>query len=604
MMRKKLNLKKADGFLLWAIMYCAFIVLAAANKGFCEEVSIDVAKKVAESKIAQHISLYGDWNGSSSPVISTWEKVMRNDVFVAYNFSVEPSGHLLIAADDALSPVLLYSSSSAFYPLNEKRPDAIEAWVVPQLYQNVEGLFAQRLAIKTSMRSSGSHSDESRIAKAWSQYTDTGFSRRSVMRNQNYVTTVAGPLLTTKWGQGFPYNKYTPDDGCPSRHTLSGCVAIAWAQLLRYWSWPETGEGESSYLWEGLTQSVDFSKTVYDWENMPDELILGKSTIEEMNAVAELIYHMGVAAQMHFGCYGSASTQWAYEILSKHFKYKDSLQYYNRDDYPCSHKWFELFKTELDADPPRPVVFAILSVQQSGHKVLVDGYQTDENADLIHINYGWNGNYNGFYNISANFSCGRYTWSTDNQMIVTGIEPDNAAPEVDAGYDIYADELTSVKLEGNAHDPEMIGIASFKWTQISGDQVNLSDADTLNPTFTAPEVDSDSELVFQLRADDKNRAFDVDTCTVIVIDTDSGDSSYTDDTGTGDTEDTEDNSDGADNTQKNDNETDEAGSDNESPPSSLVDNSSAQDLNSGSGSSDASSSGYHIACFISALLGG
>ena len=48
---------------------------------------------------------------------------------------------------------------------------------------------------------------------------------------------------------------------------------------------------------------------------------------------------------------------------------------------------------------------------------------------------------------------------------------------------------------GRGTDPDG-DIAIYEWTQISGTSVDLIDPFTPNPSFTAPDVDPDEELVF------------------------------------------------------------------------------------------------------------
>ena len=130
---------------------------------------------------------------------------------------------------------------------------------------------------------------------------------------------------------------------------------------------------------------------------MPDVLTTDASTQAQKDAVSLLMYHVGVAAEMDYGCgdEGSSSSAWADEILDLYFGYKSSMQFYDRASIATAAQWFALFKAELDADPPRPVILSILS--NGGHEVVVDGYQSDFLlGDLVHINFGWGGDSDDF----------------------------------------------------------------------------------------------------------------------------------------------------------------------------------------------------------------
>jgi chitinase len=105
--------------------------------------------------------------------------------------------------------------------------------------------------------------------------------------------------------------------------------------------------------------------------------------------------------------------------------------------------------------------------------------------------------------------------------MVTGIEPQNNPPVVQAGDDVVAEEQTEVTLSvTSVSDPEGVGISGYSWNQIAGPGATIANATTPTPTIGTPDVDEISELVFQVRVTDLNRAFGEDTCMVTVNNTD------------------------------------------------------------------------------------
>jgi hypothetical protein len=521
------------------VLIIGLVLIVSAGIGICEGVDQATARRVAENALHGHIALHGDWNGTTTPAVAHGEAVSHQGIVVAYNFAVRPTGHVLVAVDDALSPVLLYSARSSFDAQRVNRKEAIENWIIPEIHHQVNAVNAYRASGAGFARSAALSTDARRIAAAWAAYATGDLSdlqedtqSRSLIgdNESEFERTLAagatvGPLLTTAWGQFSPYNLMTPDDGCVSGHTLTGCVATAWAQLLRYWAWPIQGTGAGSYTWWSQTltpldQTLSANFEVnYGWDLMPDVLSQESSDLEK-EAVSQLMYHMGVAAQMDYGCDGSGSNVYADEVLGEKFKYKqDTLLQVNRTSTSHSgEEWFALIRAELDADPPRPVVFSIYDAS-GGHEVIIDGYQTSP-TDMVHINFGWEGYEDGYYNISFNFEAGDSWWVANSQDIVIGIEPDNARPVVEAGGLQVVEEAALVQLSGSAVDPEGVGIRGYAWRQISGPAVTLSAPDATDPAFTAPDVHAETDLAFQLRADDANRAFATDTCTVTVRNTD------------------------------------------------------------------------------------
>ena len=76
-------------------------------------------------------------------------------------------------------------------------------------------------------------------------------------------------------------------------------------------------------------------------------------------------------------------------------------------------------------------------------------------------------------------------------------------PVPDAGADQVVNEQATGTLHGVATDLSG-GTVTHTWTQVSGPSVTLSDAASLTPTFTAPLVDHDTPLTFELSATGQN----------------------------------------------------------------------------------------------------
>ncbi len=531
-MRSKFHLNKGNFKTIRSGILSLGCFLAAmwVSLAFAGPVELATARRVADNTLRHHVALYGDWNGTTRPVVAAGAPVVFEGGSVAYNFAVHPSGHVLVAVDDLISPVLLYSTRSAFDPSRAGQPQSLESWIIPETHRHVRNV-RERAAAGTLTRSAGAATEAGRrIARAWAYYA--GEPADAAARGTLLETAATargatvGPLLTTTWHQIGPYNLQTPEDTCGQ--TLTGCVATAWAQLMRYWRWPITGTGTASYVWtdsndDNHTLSVDFDTAApYEWDNMPSTL--SDSTAAQKDAVSLLMYHVGVAAEMQWGCSVSASSAWADEVLPIYFRYQAGATYYGPAELSglISTERFAILKAELDADPPRPAILSIFTAAEDvGHEVVVDGYQTTDTGNFVHINFGWEGSYDGYFNFDNDIQTDPYTWEAQNHQFVVGIQPDNDPPVVDAGADQSVNEATQVQLSGSATDPEAAGMA-YRWTQTSGPAVTLANATTLTPIFTAPGVSSQTNLVFQLRADDLNRAWAADTVTVTVANTGGG----------------------------------------------------------------------------------
>ena len=113
-----------------------------------------------------------------------------------------------------------------------------------------------------------------------------------------------------------------------------------------------------------------------------------------------------------------------------------------------------------------------------------------------------------------------YFWSTysDTDSTIVNVRFINETPRADAGPDQNVDEETTVTLDGsNSFDPDD-GIESYRWQQISGLSVSLSDPEAVQPTFEAPEAGPDGvSFTFELTVADLGGLQSSDTTIVNVI---------------------------------------------------------------------------------------
>ncbi len=91
--------------------------------------------------------------------------------------------------------------------------------------------------------------------------------------------------------------------------------------------------------------------------------------------------------------------------------------------------------------------------------------------------------------------------NTEVEYVTIAVSADNDPVVIDMGPDQNVSEGDSVTLGAAVVDPEGY-ITISNWEQVSGPSVELDNADTLSPTFSAPESTEDSELVFKLTSSD------------------------------------------------------------------------------------------------------
>ena len=198
------------------------------------------------------------------------------------------------------------------------------------------------------------------------------------------------PLTGAEWDQDSPYWGKIPGDSY-----LTGCVATALAQIMYKWKHPVQGTGSKEYTYNSQQFSADFGNTTYDWANMLPTY--GYSdTQTQKDAVATLMYHVGVAVSMKYGTSAStAVSRDAVFALYDYFGYDAGMANETRSKY-SDDAWKELIYNELAAGRP---VFYSGSSGDSGHAFVCEGYRPSD--DKFYFNWGWSGSGNGWFALNT-----------------------------------------------------------------------------------------------------------------------------------------------------------------------------------------------------------
>lgn len=333
-------------------------------------------------------------------------------------------GFVIVSSDDAAKPILGYSQQGSFDPNNI--PVNAREW-----------LNNYNREIQYAIDNNIESGEETR--EAWNNLRNgKGLAPKS--------TRTVSQLMTTTWNQSPYYNDLCPYDG--DTRSVTGCVATAMAQVMKYWNWPLQGTGSHSYTSDEHPEygilSADFGNTIYDWDNMPDALTEGSSSTE-INAVATLMYHCGVSVEMQYSATASGAYSVSYfnqlEYCTENawrnfFGYSDDLhgalrmfRYVDENDDTLIYElyqyeeWIEMLKEDLDA--LRPILYTGHG-NIGGHAFVFDGYDSN---DLFHVNWGWGGYENGFFSVDAlepapgGVGGGDYLFNMDHTAVF-GVEPD------------------------------------------------------------------------------------------------------------------------------------------------------------------------------------
>ena len=300
-----------------------------------------------------------------------------------YVFNNDAGGFVIIAGDDAVTPVLGYTSTGSFDA--ENLPDGLKDLL---------------------------KSYERQIAALGDNYVANQTATRAAFTGEKL-------LNTAKWNQGNPFNKYTPNN------YVTGCVATAGAIVMKHYGYPAKGTGSHSYTWNGKTLTANFEHD-YDWASMPAKY--DGTNDAAFDGVARLMADLGVAVEMQYAKNGSG----AYigdmiSALQKYFGYS-KLTYLASIDDMEAEAWNAKLRGEIDAN--RPILYSASDASVGGHAFVIDGYR----GESFSVNWGWGGYCDGCYQIGAlnPQSEGRPTGDKYNigQTAVIGLQPSDGTEKI------------------------------------------------------------------------------------------------------------------------------------------------------------------------------
>lgn len=305
----------------------------------------------------------------------------RSDAY--YVFNNDAGGFVIIAGDDAVTPVLGYTSTGSFDA--ENLPDGLKDLL---------------------------KSYERQIAALGDNYVANQTATRAAFTGENL-------LKTAEWNQMAPFNKYTPNN------YVTGCVATAGAIVMKHHGYPAKGTGSHSYTWNGKTLSANFEHT-YDWASM--SVKYDGTNDAAFDGVARLMADLGVAVEMQYSKSGSG----AYignliTAMQKYYGYS-KLTYLASIDDMEAEAWNAKLRGEIDAN--RPILYSASDASAGGHSFIIDGYKNES----FSVNWGWGGYCDGFYKIGAlnPESAGKPTGDKYNvsQSAVFGMEPSDGTEKI------------------------------------------------------------------------------------------------------------------------------------------------------------------------------
>jgi hypothetical protein len=359
-----------------------------------------LAKFVSEAKTTTYS---GELTGLSSEKaieqifsVKDSEKALNAYYIVTY----EGGGFAIIGADERIPEVLAFSEDSDF-PFeseeimldseNEEVPLGLCFWL-NDMKTAVSLLRTQNVNIFTNGGNTvGTYSGG-----------DTGGTGGTGVGipDENFLPCV----LTTKWGQEDGYNQYLPL--CSgNQHIAAGCGATAVAQIMKYWEHPST----------------------FDWTNMADTY----ATTATATLFSDIYNATYSAPASYDNCRSTTQLYRIYNALSN-YGYHNTNWFYSFD--------LTTAKNEISSGRPMLLFASLVGNSALAHCWVTDSFvnfptlscQVEEDNTktctthylcVFHMNWGWSGNYNGWFNINGSIMQTSYTFDMSSLLMLYQIYP-------------------------------------------------------------------------------------------------------------------------------------------------------------------------------------
>ena len=370
------------------ILIFAFMGMAAGL--YAGPVSPEKALQVAERVLSvQSTKASGDiriiWDGESA---ATKADVQAPAFYVVGR---DGGGFVIVSGNDNVRPVLALSYTNRFQV--EGMPCNVSAWME---------------RIKRYSRSATEATPE--VKAQWEALEQT----KGDLLPEDGITGIyfPGNKRTVEWDQDEPGSSILPKASGDNKHAISGCVAIAIAQIMTWFKYPAAGQGTVS----GYNSSInnhyvsvpahtlgeateDWNGT-YDWEGMAEltdslKFHAAKGTLLEKD-VAHLVYDIGTLLQLQYSANATGgNVDRIASQFSEHMGYsKKAYERLREEGYPA-WKWDEMLVEEVTKHPL--YYSGDDPYEKVGHAYVLDGYGYYQGSVVFHFNFGWSGLCNGFY---------------------------------------------------------------------------------------------------------------------------------------------------------------------------------------------------------------
>ena len=373
-------------FLAWLFLFLGITETFAGPRDFMQ------AQKIAQQKAATLGASISEQNIQQAKARSRGGVTPQQTTpYYIFNFN-DSTGYAIVGGDDRMPAIVGYSDKGTL------NPDSLPV--------NLKGFLAAYKATVESVE----EGDTAAVKNV----------KAAMKREAGSYTPIAPLLGGIEWSQNAPFNNLCPKyDG--KHNAVTGCVATAMAQIMRYWKYPSSLlEGIPAYVSQSYNIPIDSipNGIGYDWDNMPEKHFRDL-TNNQAFAVATLMQHIGASVKMDYGPESGAYDKDVIPALTHYFGYdKDIIKKLDRTNFEWED-WNKILQDELGKK--RPMYYSGSTLFER-HAFVCDGMDSD---GYYHINWGWGAD-NGYFDITILSPGENFIRYNIRNIAILGIVPNKA----------------------------------------------------------------------------------------------------------------------------------------------------------------------------------
>ena len=398
--------------------------------------SLYQAEKVVQGWLNANMRPLGVGMGQKIIEVETFSNADGKPVY--YVVYLQPSGFVIVSADDLIEPIIGFAANGTYNPSNDNPLGTLVSRDLPgriATIRSVQTPLASRMQLKgiatpqtvlqeVFLKARDKWAKLQGYAKTMprqvsvaldgekTEYELRGIPKANQDNNSNGLDTLSdirvAPLIESKWSQSVIcdlnpvncYNYYTPNN------YVCGCVATAMVQVMRFHQYPTTGIGVHTFeiFVDGSSQNADTrggdgSGGPYKWDLMELEPNC-ETSLAQREAIGALCYDAGAAVYMDYSAnWSGAYYEDAKDALIHTFGYSNVILGGEEQD-SIGSGLTNMLNPNLDAGYPTLLGIASYSnYSETAHAIICDGYGYNFTTIYHHLNMGWAGSDDAWYNL-------------------------------------------------------------------------------------------------------------------------------------------------------------------------------------------------------------